>query len=125
MLYGVKSAGPTAWLSVTVKLFSQRWKYPTSTETRGSTCCWIDAPHCQSFERTLQPLRIFGSMLAVVCAVVPNVAEFIAPQKSPPSGRRSWAVLSRRLQSGVRLLLASVHVRVVVVAMRVIGFERV
>ena len=25
-------------------------------------------------------------MLAVVCAVVPNVAEFIAPQKSPPVG---------------------------------------
>ena len=41
-----------------------------------------------------------------------------APQKSPPVARRSCAALFNRSQSGTKLPLASVHVRVAVVEMR-------
>jgi hypothetical protein len=39
-------------------------------------------------ERTLHPLRMLGSMAAVVCVAVPNVWAFIAPQISPPDAVR-------------------------------------
>jgi hypothetical protein len=47
----------------------------------------MDTPICQSLERTPHPLRIFGSMAAVVRAVVPNVAA-PCPQMSPPDAVR-------------------------------------
>src|SRR5262245_12068738 len=124
MLYGVKSPGPTDRLSVTVKLFSQRRKYPASTDSRGRICCWTDTPNCQSLERTLHPSRIFGSIAAVVSAVVPKVCAFIAPQISPPDADRFCAAGLFRSQSGTKLLFESVHERAVVVAMRPIGFDR-
>src|SRR3954466_9846034 len=73
MLNGVKSLAFTSVLSVAVKFCSHRLKYPTSIDTRGASCCWTDAPICQSFGRMPQPLISAGSMFAVVCVAVPNV----------------------------------------------------
>jgi hypothetical protein len=42
----------------------------------------------------------------------------ICPQKSPPPARRSCVDPLLRLQSGLKLLFASVHVRVTFVEMR-------
>src|SRR3989442_12974855 len=98
---------PCARLSVTTKFVSQRLKYPISTETRGSNCCWIDAPKFQSAGRIPQPWSSAGS------TVVSNTAlpkdEFAIPAHSP------FGAAFSRSQSGTKLSFVSVHVRVVVV----------
>src|SRR5690349_9925748 len=98
------------WLSVTVPLVancvSARRKYPTSTDARGNSSCWIDAPNDQSDGRMPHPESRSGSNADVNC-VVPNAWLSMAPQKSAPT----WRAGSFRLQSGVMLPLKSSQVR--------------
>src|SRR2546425_13187591 len=104
---------PCARLSVTTKFVSQRLKYPISIETRGSNCCWIDAPKFQSAGRTPQPWSSAGSTV-VSNTALPN-DEFATPAHSP------FIAGFSKSQSGTKLSLVSVHVRVVVVLTLEVG----
>src|SRR5262245_20960640 len=127
MLNFVKSEGSVARLSSTKKLSSQRRKYPSSTDTRGSTSCCTETPNSQSAGRTPQPSSAAGSKLRLSVAV-PKLRSLIAPQESPPLARLFCASGLDRLQSGMKFPL-SVHDRVtagrpssVLPAMRDVGF---
>src|SRR6266705_7191380 len=111
MLYSAKSEAAASWLSYTVNPLNQRRVYATSVDARGRICCWTAAPSVQSDGRTPQPVSSAGSKL-LVCVVVPKARFEITPQTSPPLVRRSCAAPSRRSQSGLKLLLESVHARV-------------
>src|SRR5688572_26857161 len=109
---GVKSAGTVARLSSTKKLSSHRRKYPSSTETRGSTSCWTETPNSQSAGRTPHPSSAAGSKFRLKVAV-PKLRSLIAPHESPPAARLFCASGLDRLQSGMKLPLPSVHERVI------------
>ena len=117
----MKSDGATARLSVTVKFWSQRRVYPTSTETRGRTSCCTVAVICQSDGRLYQPFRICSSYERLETSF-PKFALLHAPQKSPPVGAQilRQAVHADR-NPAVKLRLASVHVRVTLLLTRLIG----
>src|SRR4051812_22783869 len=111
MLNASKSAAVTARLSLTVKFCSHRLKYPTSTDTPGSSFCCTDAPNCQSLGRTPQPSSSAGSKLLLKTGL-PKFELLNWPHTSPPAVDRFCAFGFSRSQSGTKLPLLSVHERV-------------
>src|SRR6185436_4830690 len=83
----------------------------TSTDTRGSSCCWTDRPRLQSEARTPHPASSAGSKL-LVRIFWPKLKFDNWPQKSPPVARVSLASGFERSQSGWKFPFASVHARV-------------
>src|SRR6187399_3218349 len=83
-----------------------------------------EAPTSQSIGRVYQPLNMSGSY-EVLNTSVPNVLLFHAPHESPPDAIRFCAAGFSRSQSGLKLPLASTHVRPTVVWMRLIGLPSV
>src|SRR5262245_35797745 len=106
---------------------------PTSTEVRGNTSCCTDTPQFQSDGRTPQPFRMSGSMV-LLNVDVPKFRLLMMPQKScalafPVCGNGSafgspLASGFRRSQFGIQSPLASIHVRVTLVAIRDVGLPR-
>src|SRR5262245_33068432 len=70
-------------------------------------------PNCQSWFRTPHPCCTSG-LTRVVTKGLPKLELLHAPQLSPPSARLFCAAGSIRLQSGMKLPLPSVQLRVVV-----------
>src|SRR5215472_2050775 len=120
MLNVPKSDGDTARLSVAMNPWNQRRTYPTSTDTRGSTSCCTEKPTDQSDGRTPQPLRMAGSIV-LEYTFLPKFRFESAPQTSPPVRCRSCASGLVRSQSGAKLPLLSVQLRVTLCAMREVG----
>src|ERR1043166_1245373 len=92
---------------------------------RGASCCWIDAPFCQSFGRIPQPLISAGSMFSGGCVAVPNVCADDAPH-TPLAAlfvKLQFGILST--PTGTVMIDATVEpagkLRVALVAMRAIG----
>src|SRR6266853_6007463 len=76
-------------------------------------CCWTDALNDQSEGRTPHPLRKPGSRFAPTNWFDPNSTLLMPPQVSMlPVVVGLWAPTFCRLQSGIKLPLVSVHVRV-------------
>src|SRR5262249_21800741 len=76
-------------------------------------CCCTEALNDQSDGRTPQPLSRPGSMFAPTKLLEPNAVLLIAPHVSMlPVVAGLCAFTLSRLQSGMKLLLVSVHVRV-------------
>src|ERR1051325_1617940 len=63
-----------------------RRKYPTSTDTRGMSCCCTPAPNSQLYPRLPQPKYAAGSNLAAVVFVEPNPGLVIAPHSPFAAG---------------------------------------
>src|SRR5262245_16461383 len=84
--------------------------------TRGDSSCWMLVETSELYPRVPHPLMILGSN-ELLGRTPPKPRSEIVPQKSPPVGRRSCCCGLVSTQSGMKLRLASVHVRVTELAM--------
>src|SRR5262245_52425743 len=84
----------------------------------------MDAEKSHSYGRLPHPLKKPRSK-SVFSVPVPKAGLLLAPHTSPPVAARFCAFGFFRSQSGMKLLLLSVHARAVVVAARRIGLSGV
>src|SRR5215467_6269358 len=109
MLKRSNDAALTARLCVTWKLPYQRRKYPASRPTRGVSWCCTDVENSQLYARVPQPNRV--SWLNCATDVGSPKFRLDTVPHSPFNCRLS------RLQSGMKLPLLSVQLRVTVLVM--------
>src|ERR1043166_2336197 len=98
---------------MTWKLPSTRRNHDTFTDTRGKSCCWTPPENSQIHGRLCQPFNRLGFSV-VAGTELPNAAFRFAPH-SP------FAAGFVRSQSGMKFLLPSFQLRVVLAATVVAG----
>src|SRR5436190_16875412 len=115
--------GSSTVFSVTVKLPSQLWLYPTSTDRPWMISCCRSM--LKSHRKSRLSLTVESSKTTAEGLNVPKLTLLIGPQTSPPEPLRSCALKFFTSQSGMKLLLLSVHVRLALLIDELKGWKRI